>query len=116
MGIVRKSAGWLERPLKPNIINNLCFRISFVKCLIEVKQSLWVSFMLYIMSVGPAACLTWGLTDMRVTQDVKLIIIFIYWSSFSVGVLPYVLTNKRIRDAFIRFASDTLLNFRLLNK
>ena len=88
-----------------------CKGIENVSCWPHILIFLLIIVM-YTMSVCPAACLTWGLTDIRVHPDLELLIIFLYWSTFSFGVLPYVLTNKRIRDAYIRFGSDTLFNIR----
>merc|ERR1711874_432346 len=70
----------------------------------------------YLISVCPAACLTWGLTDIELDQGVELGIICLYWGGFATGVLPYVLTNQRIRDAYARFGSDMLVYLRTLLK
>eukprot|EP00092_Neocalanus_flemingeri_P102960 GFUD01131698.1.p1 GENE.GFUD01131698.1~~GFUD01131698.1.p1 ORF type:complete len:390 (-),score=44.29 GFUD01131698.1:24-1172(-) len=57
-------------------------------------------------SVTPAACLAWGLTDLRAGKNLTLVVNCLYWSSFAVGVLLYVLSNQRIKDAYVRFFSD----------
>ena len=72
--------------------------------------------LIFGISVTPAACLAWGLTDLRVGQNATLVLSCLYWNNFAVGVLPYVLSNQRIKDVYARFFSDISLLCKTLVK